>query len=145
MRSNPRAILILLALAAIFAGFFVYPKLIGEKWRSWRRGLDLVGGSHLVYRVDLSKVSSGERDSVVNGLRDVIERRVNLFGVSEPQAFIARSGEEGNLVVELAGVNDISQAIAQIGDTPFLKFMELQGAGTSSIPVATELDRKSVV
>ena len=139
MRSNPRAILILLALVAIFAGFFVYPKLIGEKWRPWRLGLDLVGGSHLVYRVDLSKVSSGERDSVVNGLRDVIERRVNLFGVSEPQVFIARSGEEVNLVVELAGVNDISQAIAQIGDTPFLQFMELQGAGTSSIPVATEL------
>ncbi|MEK7195315.1 MAG: protein translocase subunit SecD, partial [Patescibacteria group bacterium] len=72
----------IIVLVAIAAGFFVYPKYWGAKWRPWRLGLDLVGGSHLVYKADLSQVAEGDRDSVINGLRDVIEKRVNLFGVS---------------------------------------------------------------
>ena len=65
-----------LLIVAAIAAVFVYPKGFGAKWQPWRLGLDLVGGSHLVYNVDLSKVTTDDRGSVLNGLRDVIERRV---------------------------------------------------------------------
>ncbi len=139
MRKNPLFVLFLIVLVAITAAFFVYPKNFGAKFMPWRLGLDLIGGSHLVYKVDLSQVSGGDRDSVLNGLRDVIERRVNLFGVSEPQVFVAKSAGEDNLVVELAGIKEIGQAIQQIGATPLLDFREVEGNGSSTEFIQTNL------
>lgn len=93
--------------------------------RPWHLGLDLVGGSYLVYDIDLSRVPESDQLSVVNGLRDVIERRVNLFGVSEPQVFTSKTNKDIRLVVELAGIKDIKQAIREIGVTPLLGFYEV--------------------
>ena len=101
------------------------PKGLGAKYRPWRLGLDLVGGSHLVYEVDMSKVDSKDRDSVLSGLRDVIEKRINLFGVSEPRVTSAQQGDSHRLIVELAGIKDVSEAVKQIGLTPFLDFREV--------------------
>lgn len=117
--------LITVLIFAVFAGFFVYPGNFGNKIRPWRLGLDLVGGSHLIYEVDMSQIASGDRDSVMNGLREVIERRVNLFGVSEPQVVSAKEGDSYRLIVELAGIKDINEAINEIGLTPFLDFREV--------------------
>lgn len=129
----------LIVVVAVISAVFVYPVGFGGKNLPWRLGLDLVGGSHLVYRVDLSNISTGDRDSVLNGLRDVIERRVNLFGVSEPQVYIGKSGEQSELIVELAGVKDIGQAIQLIGTTPLLDFREVEGTGTSTQYIQTNL------
>lgn len=131
--------LISIVLVAVLAGFFVYPKGFGKDNMPWRLGLDLIGGSHLIYSVDLSNVPSKDQDSVLNGLRDVIERRVNLFGVSEPQVYLGKSGEKSELIVELAGVKEISQAIQQIGETPMLDFREVLEIGTSTQFLPTEL------
>lgn len=90
--------------------------------RPFRLGLDLQGGAHLVYEADVSKVETSERDSAIDGVRDVIERRVNAFGVSEPLVQTARTGNSWRVVVELAGVKDIKEAIKQIGETPVLEF-----------------------
>ncbi len=139
MRKHPLFILFLIVLVAITAAFFVYPKNFGVKFMPWRLGLDLIGGSHLVYKVDLSKVAGSDHDSVLNGLRDVIERRINLFGVSEPQVFIAKSAGEDNLIVELAGIKEIGQAIQQIGATPLLDFREVEGSGSSTSFIQTNL------
>lgn len=139
MKKNPLFFLFLIALVAVTAAFFVYPKNFGANVMPWRLGLDLIGGSHLVYKVDLSQVDSRDRDSVLNGLRDVVERRVNLFGVSEPQVYLAQSAGESNLVVELAGIKDISQAIQLIGETPLLDFREVEGNGTSTQFIQTNL------
>lgn len=132
MRRHPGLFLSIIILVAIAAAFFVYPASIGAQWLPWRLGLDLVGGSHLVYQVDLSKIAATDQDSVVNGLRDVIEKRVNLFGVSEPQIFIAKSGNNAQLIVELAGVKNVSDAINQIGETPLLDFREVDTSAASS-------------
>ena len=86
--------------------------------RSFRLGLDLLGGTHLVYQADLSKVATSASDAM-QGVRDVVERRVNLFGVSEPVVQV--SGND-RLIVDLAGINDVNQAIQLIGQTPFLEF-----------------------
>lgn len=132
--------------AAILAGVFVYPNdFFGKKFRAWRLGLDLVGGSHLTYQIDLQNVGVDDRDSVVAGIRDVVERRVNLFGVSEPQVYVAKSGADTRLIVELAGINDIREAVNQIGETPFLDFREAEEGGTSSVNfIKTELTGRYV-
>ena len=129
------AILAVTALAAIF----ISPQLFDAhyKFRPWKLGLDLVGGSHLVYEIDLKDVPSADRDSVAAGLRDVIEKRVNLFGVSEPQVYATKSGESSRLVVELAGIKDVKEAIKQIGATPslyFAKKVEFEGEDGKKIP-----------
>lgn len=123
-RNRAVLILILIILVSVFAGFFVFPKGLGAK-RAWRLGLDLVGGAHLVYEIDMKDVAASDRDSVASGLRDVIERRVNLFGVAEPQVVTAKSGSSYRLVADLAGAKDVSQAIDEIGATPFLVFSEV--------------------
>ncbi|MDO8470555.1 MAG: protein translocase subunit SecD, partial [bacterium] len=90
----------------------------------FRLGLDLKGGTHLVYEADLSRVDSGDIDFKMEGLRDVIETRVNLFGVTEPLVQIEGTGGGRRLIVELAGIQDPNQAIQLIGQTPFLEFKE---------------------
>jgi len=136
--------LTLIILLAVLAGIFIYPTGFGSKFRTWKLGLDLVGGSHLVYDVDLSGVSGSEQDSVLNGIRDVIEKRVNAFGVSEPQIFVSKSGDKAQLIVELAGVNNVSDAIKQIGETPLLDFREMQENGSSTIVTPTNLTGRYV-
>jgi preprotein translocase subunit SecD len=125
MKKNPGLWLMVIILVAVAAGIFVYPKSFGATHEPWKLGLDLVGGAHLVYQVDLSKVDPANRDSVVAGLRDVIEKRVNLFGVSEPQVYSAQSGATTQLIVDLAGVKSVSEAIKQIGETPLLQFADV--------------------
>lgn len=109
---------------------FVYPQSINRIFKylntemsapnvPFRLGLDLLGGTHLVYQADLSK--SENKADAMQGVRDVIERRVNYFGVAEPLVQI--SGQD-RLIVELAGISDVSQAIKLIGETPFLEFKE---------------------
>lgn len=92
--------------------------------RPFRLGLDLAGGAHLVYEADVSQIDASERDNAMEGVRDVIERRVNAFGVAEPVVQTARTGDSWRVVVELAGVKDVKEAIKQIGETPVLEFKE---------------------
>ena len=87
-------------------------------------GLDLQGGIHLVYQADVAEIPESNRADALEGARDVIERRVNLFGVTEPVVQTSQSGDDWRVIVELAGVFDISKAIETIGDTPLLEFRE---------------------
>lgn len=87
-------------------------------------GLDLQGGTRLEYSADVSKVDASEQRASLEGVRDVIERRVNSIGVSEPLVQIAQAGDEWRVSVELAGIRDINQAIKLIGETPILEFKE---------------------
>jgi len=92
----------------------------------FKLGLDLSGGTHLVYRADLTNVKAVDVANSISALRDVIERRVNLFGVAEPvvqnQEFGFAGGKEERLIVDLPGVTDIDKAVAMIGQTPLLEF-----------------------
>ena len=137
MRKHQGFYLGLIVVLAVAAGIFVYPKGPGAAWRPWRLGLDLQGGSHLVYKVDLSSVATADQPSVLDGLRDVIERRVNLFGVAEPQVYLAQEGSDHELVVDLAGVKNVSDAIQQIGETPTLDFRLVEDRATSTAYLPT--------
>jgi preprotein translocase subunit SecD len=92
-----------------------------------RLGLDLSGGTSLEYEADVSQVSAADRNSALAGVRDVIERRVNAFGVSEPVVQTSQVGSQYRVTVELAGVTDINDAIKLIGETPLLEFREVNG------------------
>jgi len=126
-------ILIVILSLATLAGFFVYPKDFGAKNLPWRLGLDLVGGSALVYEVDLSLVGKADQESVVAGLKEVIERRVNQYGVSEPKVTILKKGNSYQLLVELAGIKNLEDAVKQIGETPQLDFRELKAEQTATV------------
>ena len=91
---------------------------------AFRLGLDLIGGTHLVYRADMKEIPSGDQAAALEGVRDVIERRVNVFGVSEPVVQTSYSGSEPRVIVELAGISDVNEAIQMIGETPLLEFKE---------------------
>src|SRR3989344_4848823 len=114
-----RILALIILIIGIVAGYF---DIFGKT--PFRLGLDLQGGTHLVYEANTSSVAGGEREAM-DSLRDVIERRVNLYGVSEPVVQTEKSGDSYRLVVELAGVFDIKEAIKLIGETPFLEFKEL--------------------
>ncbi len=142
-KRNNGLILGILFAVTIVAALFVYQP-IWQKFssvRPWKLGLDLAGGTYLVYNVDLSQVKSEDQDSVVNGLRDVIEKRVNLFGVSEPRIYNEQAAGQRRLVVELAGIKDANEAIKQIGETPLLDFREVVAKlSTSTNSVSTSSD-----
>lgn len=95
--------------------------------RPFKLGLDLLGGTHLIYEADTSQVPSSERADALAGVRDVIERRVNTLGVSEPIVQTNQVGESWRVIVELAGVSDVNTAINMIGETPLLEFKEESG------------------
>ncbi len=93
-----------------------------------RLGLDLQGGSSLTYQADTAKIGSADQAQALDSLRNVIEQRVNAFGVSEPVVQTSQVGSTWRVIVELAGVKDITQAIKLIGDTPVLEFKEQSAA-----------------
>ncbi|HEV8666955.1 MAG TPA: protein translocase subunit SecD [Candidatus Paceibacterota bacterium] len=122
---------IILILAAAL-GFFIYktstPTYQANQGRfAFKLGLDLSGGTELVYDADTSKVPAANVNDSLTALQAVIERRVNAFGVSEPQVQLEQGGALGTgvhrLIVDLPGVTDVNQAIKSIGQTPTLDFM----------------------
>lgn len=135
---------LVLLLVGFLAGYFVLP-LWGPSWLivPFRLGLDLKGGTHLIYRADTSQLTGGDKDAALESLRDVIERRVNLFGVSEPVVQLEKSANENRLIVEIAGVFDIAEAIKLIGETPILVFYK-QKAVTLESNVKIEDDKPVV-
>ena len=88
-------------------------------------GLDLQGGAHLIYQAQTDKILDKDRASAVEGVRDVIERRVRGgLGVAEPLVQTTLVGSDYRIIVELPGVTDVNTAIKMIGETPVLEFKE---------------------
>ncbi len=147
--SSQTQIRISLAFIVLVAGFFsfvVWPILpsqfpLSSFFNKYfpHLGLDLLGGTHLVYEADLSSIPPLEKNSALEGTRDVIERRVNILGVSEPVVQTARQSGKSRLIVELAGVLDVNQAIKIIGETPLLEFKETGAVATSTSPTDQQL------
>lgn len=111
-----------------YLGFFVYQNATSENpSHPFKLGLDLAGGAHLVYEADTSEVEASQVPELMNVLRDVIERRINVFGVSEPVVYVESSSfvaeeKQERLVIELPGVTDVAAAVEEIGRTPLLEF-----------------------
>ncbi len=128
--SKNRLFAVLLLMVLVGIGYFNYTSEFKKDSffsRPFRLGLDLNGGTELVYKADVSRVAPEAIGDSLSTLRDVIEKRVNLFGVSEPIVQVENAGlltgtQEHRLVVDLPGVTDIDKAVALIGETPTLDF-----------------------
>src|SRR5919109_405947 len=84
-------------------------------------GLDLQGGSQLTLQADMSQIPADQRDNALKGVLNVIERRVNAYGVAEPQ--IQTRGND-RVIVQLPGLRDPEEAKKLIGQTAKLEFKE---------------------
>ena len=85
----------------------------------------------------------------MNALRDVIERRVNMFGVSEPVVQIQEGGfisgnSEEKLIVDLPGITDVEKATQMIGQTPLLEF-KIEAPKDTPQKVVVDKDGKATV
>lgn len=122
-----RIFAVIILIFGLLVGFFVFStERNPDSNFHFKLGLDLSGGTHLLYTADVSDIEASEVKELMGALRDVIERRVNLFGVSEPivqveEGGLFNSGEE-RLIIELPGVTNIEEAINLIGKTPLLEF-----------------------
>jgi preprotein translocase subunit SecD len=145
MFSSPAKKLILIALLTLVAVYISSPSEFNLFGKNYKRpdlnfqlgnfsvqknfdlhlGLDLAGGSHLVFEADTENIPSDKRKTAIQGVRDIIERRVNFFGVSEP--IVQTSSFEGRdrIIVELPGIQNTQEAVDLIGKTAQLIFAEV--------------------
>ncbi|MDR3570851.1 MAG: protein translocase subunit SecD [Candidatus Pacebacteria bacterium] len=117
-------------------GFFVYHTQVTGSW-PFKLGLDLSGGTQLVYQANLNDIQQQDVAGSMSALQQTIERRVNLFGVAEPLVQTENSGGQQRLIVELPGVTDTQRAIQLIGQTPVLEFRLLKQGATLPTDTST--------
>lgn len=129
MKKSPRFLLWFIILLTILAVLVNLPSsfLPFTKPFSFKKGLDLAGGTSLTFKADMKDISSGQKDKAIDSVKTVIERRINFFGVSEPLVQTAYSRGDYRVIVELPGV-DINQAKNIIGTTAQLSFWEARAS-----------------
>ncbi len=120
-------------------GWFVLSTNAPGNQYAVKLGLDLAGGTELIYKADTSGVV-GDTSGALSSLREVIERRVNIFGVAEPLVQLEKSSavageQEDRLIVELPGITDVQAAVDALGETPLLEFKLAGEADAEGTPV----------
>lgn len=120
-------LIILLTLIGVFINL---PFLPQDKWNITGRfplklGLDLQGGTQLILQTQMDNILESEKDNALESARAVIERRVNLYGVSESIVQSSKVGSERRILVELPGVKDLETAVNLVGKTAQLEFREM--------------------
>ncbi len=147
-----RIIAVILILFGVGLAYFdSYPFLASANQTAWfyrpfKLGLDLRGGSHLVYQADTSDLPAGtDIGEAMSSLREVIERRVNAFGVGEPVIQVEQAGlgasEVHRLIVELPGVTDLQAALKVIDVTPVLEFKTERSEGKEKEAIAKAYEK----
>ena len=141
MPKSPRISLlfiILLTLAAIYVDlpklnfgdkYFVHPqplKNFTKRDLEPKLGLDLSGGVQLTMSADMTNIPEEDRDDALESAKNIVENRVNALGVAEPVIQTTKTGDQFRLIVELAGVSDIDQAVALVKKTAHLEFKTLK-------------------
>jgi preprotein translocase subunit SecD len=110
-----------------------------------RLGLDLAGGSYLVYQADLTAVGNGTENEVMEGVQGVIERRINALGITEPVVEIQKYEGEYNIVIQLPGIADIEKAKELVGLFTVLEFREQDAAGNFTIPATGVVGNQTLI
>ncbi len=110
---------------------------------SFRLGLDLQGGSSITLRANMKDIPQSQRDSALSSAREVIEKRINFFGVSEPVVQTEKVNDDYRILVDIPGVTDVAQAAALVGKTAKLTFWE--GSGTQAASQAAQVATQSAL
>ena len=130
MRRNLWIFFGIIIVITILAGLVDWPSgpniEVGKFFKELKihEGLDLQGGTHLVYELDTSKIDQKDVDQAAQSVINVIDRRVNGLGVAEPVIQSAKIGNKASVIIELPGITDVNEAINLIGKTAQLKFKE---------------------
>ena len=101
-------------------------------WKPLKMGLDLQGGTHLVLETDMGQIAEGDRADALNSVKEIISRRVDLYGVAEPVIQTSQAGGSNRLIVELPGIQNVDQAVQLIGQTAQLDFRQVVDTGEAS-------------
>lgn len=144
MLKDPRRVFIIILFLTLLAGYIDLPGQyhpgfqIGsfKKQFATKFGLDLSGGTQLVLDANMKDIAPADRTSALESAKQVIERRVNFFGVTEPVVQTATTQQTYRIIVELPGISDVNQAISLIGQTAQLDFREYTNP-TASISATT--------
>ncbi|MFC1626665.1 protein translocase subunit SecD [Patescibacteria group bacterium] len=89
-----------------------------------RLGLDLSGGTHIVLQADMSNINEDARIDALESAKEIIERRVNFFGLTEPLVQTSQTQDTYRIIVEMPGITNVDQAVQAIGQTAKLEFRE---------------------
>lgn len=139
---NPRILIWLIIIFTVFSIIVDLPEIAQKNILKplgikrdfpFRKGLDLEGGTSITLRANMTDIPSDQRKDALDSAKTVIERRVNLFGVSEPTIQTATVNQDYRIIVELAGVSDINEAINLIGTTAQLTFWEEGASGSARL------------
>lgn len=114
---------------------FTLGNLTIKKDLELKQGLDLQGGTQVVLQADMTNIDTADRQQALDSAKEVIARRVDLFGVNEPVIQTSIVGQDHRILVELPGVTDINQALDLIGQTAQLDFRELPPNATESATI----------
>jgi len=136
--SKPRQALVAIFFLVLVSLYFVLPSQIGSFKRPFfdfkvgsldlsqeielKQGLDIKGGLQVVLKADMQSIEEKDRQSALDSLKTIIEKRVDLFGVSESSVKTAVTGQDYRLIVEIPGITDTLQALNLIGETAKLEF-----------------------
>ncbi len=126
MSRRHKLTLVGIGLLIIFAVIVLTVKNIAGR-EGMSLGLDLKGGTHLVYEADFSEIAPGSEADALEAARGIIERRINRYGVSEPVIQII--GDD-RISVQIPGVS-IEEAKSLVGTVAELEFQEQKGTFTS--------------
>lgn len=136
-------IIVILTLLAVLVDVNKFPnlKILGRKIAisfPLKLGLDLQGGTELILETQMDKIDSQSRDTALESAKNVIERRVNLFGVSEALVQTSKLGPKRRILVELPGIKDASSAANLVGKTAQLDFREFIGTSSAEATQSAE-------
>ena len=106
-------------------------------------GLDLAGGSYLVYQADASNVTPGAEDEIMNGVKGVIEKRINALGVTEPVVEVQKQEGKYSIAIQLPGIADVEKAKKMVGLFTVLEFRE-QDAGGNWTPATGTVNNETL-
>jgi preprotein translocase subunit SecD len=130
-QSKPRILLwfiIFLAISSVIVNILsINPNL------KFRKGLDLEGGTSITFRANMSDIPVAQRDNALESAKEVIERRINIFGVSEPVIQTAKGEGDYRIIIELPGITNLNEAVELVGKTAKLEFREVKEATTSAV------------
>ncbi len=141
MQKKPLRLLVLIIIITLLAIYidlpkfkfrgrtFSHPQISTNFYRANlepKLGLDLAGGVHLTMLADMTDIPANDRDNALESAKNVVENRINSLGVTEPVIQTAKSSNEYRLIVELAGISDIDQAVATVKKAAHLDFRLLK-------------------
>ena len=118
-------IIIAITLFAILIDIPNIPNLPSNFNFPLKLGLDLQGGTQLILQTQMDKIDPLQKDQALESAKNIIERRVNLYGISEAIVQSSKVGEERRILVELPGLKDASSAANLVGQTAQLEFREV--------------------